>query len=168
MSTLIEVLSCERGRVGQIVSGRRNRGGIRPHRALEINVGDLAGLFLRSPVRDIAQAGWIGKSGRKDRELKKVLLDEDWVLVTWNCKDFRGQKDAPGTKGVLADVPLHTGLICINGATGMGLDLQRLFFGFVLEELDQHLDLTNQVLEITIDELRESVDVIRYELPIDK
>jgi hypothetical protein len=69
---------------------------------------------------------------------------------------------------VLADVPLHAGPICINGATGMGLDLQRLFFGFVLEELDQHLDLTNQVLEITIDELRESVNVIRYELPIDK
>ncbi len=52
---------------------------------------------------------WIGKSGWKDWELKKVLLDEDWVLVTWNCKDFRGPKDAPGLKGVLADVPLHGG-----------------------------------------------------------
>jgi hypothetical protein len=40
---------------------------------------------------------WIGKSGWKDWELKQVLLDEDWVLVTWNCKDFRGPKDAPGS-----------------------------------------------------------------------
>jgi predicted nuclease of predicted toxin-antitoxin system len=43
---------------------------------------------------------WIGKSGWKDWELKQVLLDEDWVLVTRNCKDFRGPKDAPGSKGV--------------------------------------------------------------------
>ena len=52
---------------------------------------------------------WIGKSGWKDWELKKVLLDEDWVLVTWNCKDFCGPKNAVGSKGVLADVPLHAG-----------------------------------------------------------
>ena len=43
---------------------------------------------------------WIGKSGWKDWELKKVLLDEDWVLVTWNCKDFCGPKNAVGSKGV--------------------------------------------------------------------
>ena len=60
----------------------------------------------------LASPGW------KDWELKKVLLDEDWVLVTWNCKDFRGPKDAPGLKGVLADVPLHAGLVCINGQPG--------------------------------------------------
>jgi predicted nuclease of predicted toxin-antitoxin system len=57
---------------------------------------------------------WIGKSGWRDWELKQVLLDEDWVLVTWNCKDFRGPKDFPGTKGVLKDVQLHAGLICID------------------------------------------------------
>jgi hypothetical protein len=57
---------------------------------------------------------WIGKSGWKDWDLKQVLLDEDWVLVTWNCKDFRGPKNAPGSKGVLADVPLHAGLVCTS------------------------------------------------------
>jgi hypothetical protein len=100
--------------------------------------------------------------------LKQVLLDEDWVLVTWNCKDFRGPKDAPGSKGVIADVPLHAGLICIDGPTGMDLDLQRLLFGFVLEELDQQPDLTNQVLEVAINELGGSVDIVRYDLPADK
>jgi len=38
---------------------------------------------------------WIGKASWKDWELKQLLLDEDWVLVTWNSKDFRGPRDAP-------------------------------------------------------------------------
>jgi hypothetical protein len=68
-----------------------------------------AGLALMARERGHHEASrvvWIGKSGWKDWELKQVLLDEDWVLVTWNCKDFRGPKAAPGSKGVLADVPL--------------------------------------------------------------
>ena len=103
------------------------------------------------------------QSGWKDWELKQVLLDEDWILVTWNCKDFRGPKNSPATKGVLADVQLHAGLICNDGPTGMDLELQRFLFGFVLEELDQQPDLT----KITIDDLGARVDVIRYELPAD-
>jgi len=66
---------------------------------------------------------------------------------------------------VLADVSLHAGLICIEGPTGMDLDLQRLLFGFVLEQLDVEPDLTNQVLEIRVDESCERVDIIRYVLP---
>ncbi len=111
---------------------------------------------------------WIGKSGWKDWELKQLLLDEDWVLVTWNCKDFRGPENAPGSKGVLADVQLHAGLICINGPTGMDLELQRHLFGFVLEELDLRPDLTNQVLEVSIGESGDNVDIFRYGLPADK
>ena len=97
--------------------------------------------------------------------MKQVLLDEDWILVTWNCKDFRGPKDAPGSKGMLANVPLHAGLICIDGPTGMDLELQRLLFGSVLEELDQQPDLTNQILEVTVDESGARIDIIRYQFP---
>jgi hypothetical protein len=97
--------------------------------------------------------------------LKQVLLDEDWALVTWNCKDFRGPKDAPGSKGMLANVPLYAGLICIDGPTGMDLELQRLLFGSVLEELDQQPDLTNQILEVTVDESGARIDIIRYQFP---
>lgn len=71
----------------------------------------------------------------------------------------------PGSKGVLANVPLHAGLICIDGPTGMDSDLQRLLFEFALEELDEQPDLTNQVLEVTIDESGESLDLVRYEFP---
>jgi hypothetical protein len=108
---------------------------------------------------------WVGKSGWKDWELKDFLLEEDWVLVTRNCKDFRGPKEAPGSKGVFAGVPLHPGLVCIDASTGMDLERQRLLFGYVLEELDQQPDLTNEVLEVSIDELGASVEIVRYELP---
>ena len=39
----------------------------------------------------------------------------------------------------------------------MDLELQRLLFGFVLAELDQQPDLTNQCIEVSIDEFRENV-----------
>jgi hypothetical protein len=53
----------------------------------------------------------MGKAGWKDWELKQLLLDEDWVLVTWNSKDFRGPRDAPGSAGQFAGVSLHAGLV---------------------------------------------------------
>jgi hypothetical protein len=40
---------------------------------------------------------WIGKAGWKDWELKRVILEQDWVLVTRNSDDFRGPRHAPGT-----------------------------------------------------------------------
>jgi hypothetical protein len=39
---------------------------------------------------------WIGKSGWKDWELKPLLLEEDWVLVTENSDDFRGHRETEG------------------------------------------------------------------------
>ena len=41
----------------------------------------------------------IGSAEWKDRELKRVLLEPDWALVTPNSEDFRGPSHAPGTKG---------------------------------------------------------------------
>jgi hypothetical protein len=128
---------------------------------------ELAHMARERGHHDASHVVWIGKSGWKDWELKEFLLHEDWVLVTWNCKDFRGPKDVPGSRGVLANVPLHAGLVCIDGPTGMDLELQRLLFQFVLEELDHQPDLTNQVLEVAIDESGERVDIVRYEFPAD-
>ena len=33
---------------------------------------------------------WIGKSGWKDCEFKRLLLEEDWMLITRNSNEFRG------------------------------------------------------------------------------
>ncbi len=108
---------------------------------------------------------WIGKSGWKDWELKRVLLDEDWVLVTKNSEDFRGSRSAPETQGQYADVSLHAGLICLNGPVGMDLALQKELFSEALDELDVNGDLTNQVLEVTLEENETSIQIERYSHP---
>jgi hypothetical protein len=97
--------------------------------------------------------------------LKRVILEQDWVLVTPNSDDFRGPRHAPGTKGQYADVPLHAGIVCLNGPVGMDLDWHRRLFGEVLDELDGSGDLTNHVLEVTLDDDKAAIDLIRYEMP---
>jgi len=89
----------------------------------------------------------------------------DWVLVTRNSEDFRGPRYAPGTKGQYADVALHAGIICLNGPVGVDLDWQRRLFEEVLDELDRNTDLTNQVLEVTLDDDKVAIDLVRYEMP---
>ena len=108
---------------------------------------------------------WIGKSGWKDWELKRVLLDEDWVLVTKNSADFRGPRTAPGSKGQYADVSLHAGLVCLNGPVGMELALQRELFSEALDELDVNGDLTNQILEVTLEDGEAGIQIVRYSHP---
>jgi len=109
---------------------------------------------------------WIGKAGWKDWNLKKVLLTEDWVLVTRNGVDFRGPRETPGSKGQYADVSLHAGLICFNAPVGMKLRRQTELLHKALDELDADGDLTNQVLEVTCFEARGPIEVDRYNFPM--
>jgi hypothetical protein len=109
---------------------------------------------------------WRKLGGKKDWELKPVILEGDWTFVTRNSVDFRGPSSRPGSRGQYADVVIHAGLICLNGPEGMTLDIQLELFEQALEELTADDDLINQVLEITLegnDELR----VLRYSLPPD-
>ncbi len=108
---------------------------------------------------------WIGSAGWKDWELKRVILEQDWVLVTRNSDDFRGPPRAPGTKGQYADVVLHAGIVCLNGPLGLDLEWQRKLFEEVLDDLDRNGDLTNQALEVTLDNDKVATDLIRYEFP---
>jgi hypothetical protein len=84
-----------------------------------------------------------------------------------NTVDFRGPSADPGAKGQYADVPLHAGLICLNGSVGMNLELQAELFAAALDELELNEDLVNQVLEITTSEDENSIDIVRYRLPTD-
>ena len=108
---------------------------------------------------------WIGKGRWKDWQLKQPILDGDWTFVTKNSVDFRGPADAPGSKGQYADVPIHAGLICLNGPVGMDLDMQLELFEVALDELDRDDDLVNQVLEITLPESDGEIEIRRYRLP---
>jgi len=106
----------------------------------------------------------LGKSGWKDWELKPFIIDGDWTFVTKNSIDFRGKAENPGAKGQYANVPIHAGLVCLNGPEGMDRALQIDLFQIALSELKGDPDLVNQVLEVTLAP-GDEVQVLRYGLP---
>lgn len=128
---------------------------------------ELTKLAQRRGHAEASHIAWVGKRGWKDWELKAVILDGDWTFVTKNSIDFRGPDDAPRSRGQYADVALHAGLICLNGPVGMDLDLQLELFEAALDELDCDSDLVNQVLEITLPDPADEIEVLRYKLPAD-
>ena len=109
---------------------------------------------------------WLGKSGIKDWDLIKIVLDGDWTLVTKNSYDLRGPADAAESKGEYQKVELHAGLVCLNGPPGMDLQMQRDLFAIALDEIESDGDLINKVLEVTLAEPdSEEVVIERYPLP---
>jgi hypothetical protein len=108
---------------------------------------------------------WIGKSGAKDWELLPIILNGDWTFVTRNSVDFRGPADAPGAKGQYRKTSLHAGLICLNGAAGLDLDMQLELFEIALDAFGDD-DLVNQVIEVTLEDTSETeITITRYSLP---
>lgn len=104
--------------------------------------------------------------GTPDWKLLPLLVAGDLTLVTKNSVDFRGPADAPGSKGLYAVLDLHAGLICLNGPPGMDLDMQRELFAVVLDKLDAlDGDLTNRVLEATLDSAEGDIILRLYDLP---
>ena len=78
--------------------------------------------------------------------------------------DFRGPKGKPGSRGVYAGVPLHTGLVCLNAVGGMDLDMQLELFALTLDEFDRDRNPINQVIEVTFDD-GDDIRILRYALP---
>jgi hypothetical protein len=109
----------------------------------------------------------LGKTGKKDWELKRVILDGDWTFVTNNSVDFRGPADNPGSTGEYADVRLHAGLVSIDAPFGLNLSLQRQLFGLILDELVKNGDLTNQLLQVDLKK-DGRVELERIALPSDE
>ena len=109
----------------------------------------------------------LGKTGTKDWELKRVILDGDWTFVTNNSIDFRGPADNPGSTGEYADVRLHAGLVSIDAPFGLNLSVQRQLFGLILDELAKNGDLTNQLLQVDVKK-DGRVELERIALPADE
>lgn len=127
---------------------------------------DLTKLAQRRGHGESSHVVWLGLAGRKDWELKPIILAGDWTFVTKNAVDFRGPADRPGAKGQYAGVALHAGLICLGAADAMDLDLQLELFEVALDELAGDPELVNQVLEVTADAADE-IHILRYALPPD-
>ena len=109
----------------------------------------------------------LGKTGTKDWELKRVILDGDWTFITNNSIDFRGPANNPGSTGEYADVRLHAGLVSIDAPFGLNLSLQRQLFGLILDELVKNGDLTNQLLQVDVRK-DGRVELERIALPADE
>ena len=52
---------------------------------------------------------WRHLQGKKDWELKPLILNGDWTFVTRNSVNFRGPSSRPGSRGQYADVEIHAG-----------------------------------------------------------
>ena len=125
---------------------------------------DLAALARERGFFESSHVTWLGKAGWKDWELKQFILEQDWTFVTRNSTDFRGHTDQPGSKGQYADVPIHAGLICINGPDSMSAEDETELFGIVLDELGQN-EMVNQAIEITLSDADGGIELVRYALP---
>ncbi|WOI08985.1 DUF5615 family PIN-like protein [Thalassospira lucentensis] len=110
---------------------------------------------------------WRGFQGKKDWELKPVILEEDWTFVTHNSVDFRGPVSKPGSKGQYAGVELHAGLVCLNSKAGMSLKLQKLLFEYALGQFKTKgiTDLINKCVEVDCDQSADTVQFQLYDLP---
>jgi hypothetical protein len=93
----------------------------------------------------VTRRGW---SGFKDRQLREVILREEFVFVTNNARDFRK---------LMGETELHAGLIVIIPSVTPAL--QRELFERALLEVSKLPDMFNQVVEVALDEIR------AYELP---
>ena len=77
----------------------------------------------------------------------EYVIQEDFILVTRNAQDFRGAgKVNPG--GLHGAAEVHAGLICLDSALEMDLDLQQELFKHALNALVNVPDLINQALEV--------------------
>ena len=125
---------------------------------------DLAALARERGFFESSHVTWLGKAGWKDWELKRFILEQDWIFVTRNSTDFRGPSDQPGSKGQYADVPIHAGLVCINGPDSMSAEDETELFGIVLDELGPN-EMVNQAIEITLSDADTGFELVRYGLP---
>lgn len=126
---------------------------------------DLVEVATRRGFPQSSHVVWMGKSGWKDWQLKRFIMDGDWTFVTRNSIDFRGPAGNPGTGGQYADVHLHAGLICINGPHGMTSDVQCALFELALDEVGPSGQLINEVIEVDLEGSGGSVSTRRYALP---
>jgi hypothetical protein len=104
-----------------------------------------------------------GRLGLKDWELMEYVIEEDFILVTRNAQVFRGAGKAnPG--GLHGAIEVHAGLICLDSALEMDLDLQQELFRHALNMLTELPDLINQALEVYENE-DGLISVNTYDIP---
>ena len=98
-----------------------------------------------------------GLVGAKDYEIAKFAVDNDWVLVTHNCQDFRGINHEVG---ILNLHEIHPGVISFLAYDNdretpirMDIKLQKLLFFTAIDFIKNHqtFHLENHAIEFDYD-----------------
>ena len=128
---------------------------------------DLAQLARDRGFHASSHVTWLGKAGWKDWQLRDLIVEQDWTFVTRNSVDFRGPADQPGSEGQYANVPIHAGLICINGTGRITGEVEIELFTAVLDQIGTVDHLVNEVIEVYLGaEESGEFEIVRYLLPI--
>lgn len=100
--------------------------------------------LLVGPARargfEAAHVNHLGLRTEVDWDLLRVVAAQDWVLVTNNAIEFRGR---------CREIELHPGVMFLVPA--MRRDAQLRLFKAALEHVQNHPDLVNTALDITLD-----------------
>jgi hypothetical protein len=95
----------------------------------------------------------LGLRCETDWELLRIIMRDDWVLVTNNAIEFRGRYRA---------IDLHPGVVFLVPSVP-GLEQLRLFDA-ALDYLAEQSDLVNKALDVTIGDGRQ-LRLTSYDLP---
>ena len=95
----------------------------------------------------------LGLRTETDRELLKVIAEQDWALVTNNAIKFRGR---------YRKVELHPGVVFLLPAVRRPEQVR--LFEAALDHVQAHGDMVNRALDVTFDPGRRAV-VSAYDLP---
>lgn len=84
---------------------------------------------------------WRGLDSKPDNEIVRYAIENDFVMVTNNTKDF---------KRLIAREEIHAGLICMNFTHGIKhRAIEKGTFDLALAELDGE-DLMDEVIDATL------------------
>ncbi len=108
-------------------------------------------IFAREHGHEAYHVNWLGLAGTADWNLMTHIVDEDFIFVTNNARDFRR---------LYAREPLHAGLVIIVPQVAPLMQTQ--LFDAILVELDGNQDLVNEVIEIAFVDGTIAID--RYSL----
>ena len=93
-----------------------------------------------------------GLQQSKDWEIIKILVEEDWVLVTNNAIEFRGRFEK---------LDVHPGVVCLVPSVPRSAQIE--LFSAALDVIDQYPDMVNIALDVIYE--GERIRVRRYALP---
>lgn len=124
-----------------------------PHFLIDENLSPVLVEPARKRGFEAMHVNYLGLRTETDWDLLKIIIEQDWVLVTNNAIEFRGR---------YREIELHPGVVFLLPAVRRP-DQLRLFEA-ALNHVHDHLDMVNHAVDVTFSADRKTV-VTLYNLP---